>query len=80
MARSKVILTENYQLISSKTAVITVLNIPPDETPLYLNSVNSDDSVATIDRPKSSDQYLQNAIATLYAKGVGYTLLVDEEG
>ena len=49
MARSKVVLTENYQLISSKTAVITVLNIPPDETPLYLNSVNSDDSVATID-------------------------------
>ena len=79
MARTKIECTNSYQLISTKAAVITVLDIPPDETALYLNSTDTDDDVATIDRPKSSDQYLQNAISSLYAKGVGYTLLVDQE-
>lgn len=79
MSRTRIDCTENYQLIATKKCVITVLNVPAEDTPLYINSVDDDDNVATIDRPNSSDQYLQNSISSLYAKGIGYTLLIDEE-
>ena len=80
MARSEITLTGIWQKLADRRCIITVLDTPPNNTPIYLNDTNTD-TAATKERPDAGEQYAQISfgLKETWAKGIGYTILVDED-
>jgi hypothetical protein len=75
--RTEITLTASYQAISTKKAVFTVTKVP-EGVKLYMNNANSD-TAAMVFLPELEDQVVENEDQTIYAKGLGIVLLVDQE-
>lgn len=80
MARSEITLSAIWQKLADRRCIITVLDTPPNNTPLYLNDQASE-TAATKERPDAGEQYAQISfgLKETWAKGIGYTVLVDED-
>ena len=80
MARSEITLDGNWQKIADRRCIITILDTPSAHSLLYLNN-SATDTAATKERPDAGEQYAQISfgLKETWAKGIGYTILVDED-
>ncbi len=76
MPVSVVELTDDWTQIASTRCCVTVLS--PSDFALSLNTEQSDET-ALLSRPEAEEQFRQTERGqSLYAKGEGYTLRIDE--